>query len=412
VVALIGLKSALRLWAPLLYFGFMVPLPQFLYIKLSSAMQLISSELGVAFIRLIGIPVFLEGNIIDLGVYKLQVAEACDGLRYLFPLMSFGFLLAVLYRGVWWHRLILFLTTMPITIVMNSFRVGVIGILVDSYGIEQAEGFLHYFEGWVIFIACVALLLAVAYLLSSLSKDRRNLGEVLDFGIERLGDGARRIARVPDIRPLIAVCVVFLLSFASLHGVPSRDNVTVDRTAMVTFPSALDRWQGRQTALASEILRVLAPDDYLMANYFSADTNEHVNLFMSYYANQTDGRAVHSPEVCIPGSGWEIVSLEPLSVSIGGPEHQPLSLSRAIIQKGTSRHLVYFWFEERGRQLTNEYLVKWYILWDGITKNRTDGGLVRLVTPIDGQAGVEKADERITEFLRAFYPRLAEYIPS
>nr|WP_231040479.1 archaeosortase/exosortase family protein [Bacillus velezensis] len=86
----------------------MLPLPQILYWELTIALQLISSELGVWLIRLADIPVFLEGNIIDLGVYKLQVADACSGLRYLFPILSFSYLMAILYRGPFWHKAVLF----------------------------------------------------------------------------------------------------------------------------------------------------------------------------------------------------------------------------------------------------------------------------------------------------------------
>ncbi len=107
-------------------------------------------------------PVFLEGNIIDLGVYKLQVAEACSGLRYLFPILSFSYLFAILYRGPVWHKAVLLLSAAPLTVFMNSFRIGVIGVLVNQYGIEQAEGFLHFFEGWVIFIACISVLFLMA----------------------------------------------------------------------------------------------------------------------------------------------------------------------------------------------------------------------------------------------------------
>ena len=203
-----------------MYLGFMIPLPQFIYLKLSAFMQLISSELGVAFIRWIGIPVFLEGNVIDLGVYQLQVAEACNGLRYLFPLMSFGFLFAVLYSGPWWHRTILFLATIPITIIINSFRIGMIGVLVDGYGIEQAEGFLHYFEGWIIFVACVALLFGTAYLLSRLGRLGKPLGEILDFGTDNLSIGAKRLMGSTAIGPHIAVCALFLVILIGLHTVP------------------------------------------------------------------------------------------------------------------------------------------------------------------------------------------------
>ena len=103
-------------------------------------------------------PVFLDGNVIDLGVYKLMVAEACSGLRYLFPIMSFTYVFAVLYRGPRWHKAVLLLSAVPIAVLMNSFRIGVIGILVDRYGIAQAEGFLHVFEGWVVFLTCIGIL--------------------------------------------------------------------------------------------------------------------------------------------------------------------------------------------------------------------------------------------------------------
>ena len=103
-----------------------------------------------------GVPVYLDGNVIDLGVYKLQVAEACSGLRYLFPIMSFTYVFAVLYRGPLWHKLVLLALAVPIAVLMNAVRIGIIGILVDRYGIAQAEGFLHVFEGWVVFLSCIA----------------------------------------------------------------------------------------------------------------------------------------------------------------------------------------------------------------------------------------------------------------
>ena len=83
----------------MLHLVFMLPLPQFLYWQVSTALQFVSSEVGVALVRGMGVPVYLEGNVIDLGVYQLQVAEACSGLRYLFPIMSFTYVFAVLYRG-------------------------------------------------------------------------------------------------------------------------------------------------------------------------------------------------------------------------------------------------------------------------------------------------------------------------
>ena len=109
--------------------------------------------------RLFGVSVYLEGNVIDLGVYKLQVAEACDGLRYLFPLMTIGFLIAYFFKATFWKRALLFLSSIPITILMNSFRVGTIGVMVEHWGVRMAEGFLHEFQGWMVFMASGALMM-------------------------------------------------------------------------------------------------------------------------------------------------------------------------------------------------------------------------------------------------------------
>ena len=100
------------------------------------------------------------------------MAEACNGLRYLFPLTSFGFLCAFLFRGPLWQKAIIFLSTLPITVLMNSFRIGVIGILVEYYGISMARGFLHDFEGWIVFMACVGILFLEMWVFAKLRRER------------------------------------------------------------------------------------------------------------------------------------------------------------------------------------------------------------------------------------------------
>src|SRR5262245_31933009 len=151
---------------PLGFLVFAIPLPYFVDSALSWRLQLLSSEIGVAFIRLFQIPVYLAGNVIDLGPYKLQVVEACSGLRYLYPFLSLGFLAAYMFQAPMWQRVLVFLSTIPITILMNSFRIGLIGLMVNQWGPQSADGFLHFFEGWIIFLACAVLLLAEVYLLA------------------------------------------------------------------------------------------------------------------------------------------------------------------------------------------------------------------------------------------------------
>jgi len=212
VLTQVGWRGIQVLWPVLLFMLFMVPLPGFVQYSLSSELQLISSTLGTYMLRLMGLSVFLEGNVIDLGSFKLQVEEAGTGLRYLFPLMSFGMLCAVMLVAPAWQRIALFLSSVPIAIVMNSFRIAVTGVLVNSYGTEAAEGFLHYFEGWVIFIICLVIVFLEVAVLAMLGG--RQLDDVLDFKLPTRETLQGLGALLRPNRPLIGAVV--LLTAAAL----------------------------------------------------------------------------------------------------------------------------------------------------------------------------------------------------
>ena len=159
LIAAFGGMSLLRITsAPVAFLLFAVPPPYWVVTVLSWKFQFMSSVIGVWMIELMGIPVFLSGNIIDLGEYKLQVAEACSGLRYLFPFVSLGVITAYMFRGPLWQKAIIVIATIPITIFMNSVRIALTGALVQAFGTEHAEGALHFFEGWVVFVLCLSLI--------------------------------------------------------------------------------------------------------------------------------------------------------------------------------------------------------------------------------------------------------------
>ncbi len=410
ILSAIGWPGFRIVWVPFVYLIFMVPLPNFVYQGLSSELQLISSQIGVAVIRLFGISVFLEGNVIDLGVYQLQVAEACSGLRYLFPLMSFGFLCAAIYRGAWWHKLIIFLSAIPVTIFMNSFRIGVIGVLVHSFGIEQAEGFLHYFEGWIVFMACVGILFFEMWAFAKISG--RRFIDVFGLDIPPLATLTTLLPR--RVNPQFLVSAVILgLGVVMALSIQSREVKIPDRTSFSTFPLAIGSWSGRDSVIEDQnILNTLGADDYFLGEYRNRENGDAVGLWIAYYQEQRKGRAVHSPRACLPGGGWQIETFGQHKLDDMGPNGEPYVVNRAVIAQGDMRQLVYFWFVERGRVQTNEYAVKWGIFWDALTKNRTDGALVRVMTFVPDVSGMDRADRRIESFIRSLNPKLAYYLPA
>jgi exosortase D (VPLPA-CTERM-specific) len=398
----------------------MNPIPRFFYNNMSLKLQLISSQLGVAVMRLFGVSVFLEGNVIDLGNYKLQVAEACSGLNYLFPLMTLGVIIAYLFRGNAWMRWCLFLSTIPITVLMNSLRVGVIGVLVDRFGIAQAEGFLHWFEGWVIFIACLLLLLAEAWALLRLTGDRRSLREVLTPALP-LVPTAAPVARTRELgKPAVAMLLVLLAAVLPARALPQRPEVQPRRESFAEFPQQIGAWHGRRSTLDAIYLDTLRLDDYVLADFARTDAAGEptksgappVNLYIAYYASQRGGQSAHSPRSCLPGAGWNILDFGQREVRGARSNGTELRVNRAVVQHGSERQLVYYWFQERGRTITNEYLVKWYLFEDALLRNRTDGALVRLITPLQQNEAAADADARLTQFANAVLPALAAYLPN
>ncbi len=417
LVVIMGVTLAYTGWrgfkiiaVPLFFLAFMIPLPQFFLIQLSTQLQFISSAIGVWVIRLFGISVFLEGNVIDLGVLKLQVVEACSGLRYLFPLMTLGFMAAYFFKETFWKRALVFLSTIPITVLMNSLRIGLIGVTVEYWGKGMAEGILHEFEGWVVFMMCTAVLLGEMWLLTWVGKDRRPLREV--FGMEfpdPTPSGAQVNFRALHT-PYLATVMVVVIVAASTLVMPKRVEIQPQRKDFSEFPMELGQWKGKRDHLEQIYLDALKLNDYLLVD-FEKGRGESVNFYVAYYASQRKGESAHSPRTCMPGGGWEMQDLARYRVPGVTVDGHPLVVNRTVIQMGEQKELVYYWFQERGRVITNEYLVKWMIFWDALTRNRTDGALVRLVTPLMPGEDVASAERRLQGFLREAIGPLDAFVP-
>jgi exosortase D (VPLPA-CTERM-specific) len=292
---------------------------------------------------------------------------------------------------------------------MNSFRIGVIGILVEHYGISMARGFLHDFEGWVIFMACVGLLFLEMAAFAKFSG--RRLMDVFAVDVPPFGYFAAFIprGRVP-IQAWVAVAILAAGCVYSLN-IDSQVEQVPDRPSLSSFPLTAADWRGNETAMEQEFIDVLKFDDYLLSNYRRPADDFAVNLYIAYYDSQRKGASIHSPKSCLPGGGWQLESFEQYSVPDVGPEGKPLQVNRSVVAMGDDRQVVYYWFEQRGRNLTNEYLVKWYMFWDALSINRTDGALVRLTVQVSDVSEIDEADEQLADFLRDMYPTIYYYIP-
>lgn len=407
-----GWSTGKHFWPPVLHLVYMLPLPGVLYFKVSTHLQFISSELGVWFLKLMSVPVFLEGNIIDLGVYKLHVAEACSGLRYMFPILSFSYIFAVLYQGPKWHKAVLLVSAAPIAIFMNSVRIALAGIIVQVYGLDWLEGFSHFFEGWVIFLCSIVILFGLARLMLFLHPGRPGLAEALDLDTEGL---LPQFARLGYLRPSPALITAAGLGLAAVTAVqllPERGVNLPPRESFALFPRTLGEWrqEGPREFLDPKVEEGLGADDYHQVTLIKPGTQPAVGLFMAWYADQIDG-GVHPPEICLPGGGWEIAWLERTDIATAVESETPFNINRAIIQKGETRMMVYYWFQRGHRRIAWDFAAKFWLMVDSVRTGRTDGALVRLTTLIAPDEADAAAEQRLMEVVSSLKDPLPRFIP-
>lgn len=427
VMAALGLRGAKILAFPLGLLLATIPLPQFLFQGLSTHLRSISSTLGVTCLQIVGITAFQDGNVIDLGPIQLQVVEACSGLRFLFPLMTLALLCAYFLHDRMWKRIFLFLSSIPIAILLNGFRIGMIGVLVEYWGKGAADGFIHLFEGWIVFLAGVGLLVGEMWLLKRLwprhqqassdstrNKEKASVetpeGSMAKEGKPQEPERPRSVSSSPwaFISGLIIVGSLGLLT----TQLEAREERTVPRQTFVDFPLQLGSWEGIARPLEQVYIDALRFEDYLLADFHRQDDpHSPINLYVAYYQSQRSGQAIHSPQSCIPGDGWLITSVETIPLDPPSPGMEPFFVNEVIIEKGDVQQVVWYWFQQRQRNLTNEYLLKWYLVWDALTQGRTDGALIRFTTPIPSHGDLTLAKARLEEFSQLVHARLDSYVP-
>ncbi len=405
-----GWKQGKQFWPPVLHLVYMLPLPSVLYYGLSTYLQGVSSHLGVYFLDLLNVPVFLDGNIIDLGVYKLHVAEACSGLRYLFPILSFSYIFSVLYKGPLWHKAVLLVSAAPITVFMNSVRIAIAGAVVDRYGVEFVEGLTHLMEGWVIFVACVLILFGLARFMLFLNPKKMSLAAALDLDFDGLGPQLARLRLIEPSRALIGVTALMAMGALAWQVIPARQMASVERESFFAFPAQLGDWTSTAPfRLDPKVAKVLAADDYHSVTLTKPGAAQGVDLFIAWYRDQMDG-GTHSPTICLPSAGWEISSLEPIDAPADTPG-APFTLNRVIIQKGLERMVVYYWYDQQGVQTASSYYAKVVMTLSKVKTGRSDGALVRLITPIAKGESDATAEARLKDAMRAVVVPLPRFVP-
>jgi EpsI family protein len=212
--------------------------------------------------------------------------------------------------------------------------------------------------------------------------------------------------------PVVVAVTMLLMTWGSIqllsHGEP-----TLNKKPFAEFPLAIgEKWQGKELGMEQSVLDILKLSDYMMRVYVSSQDGQMrtmpVWLYVGYYQSQRTGSTYHSPKNCLPGSGWQFVETDHVSVPVS--EAQSILINKVLIQKGLDKQIILYWYQDRGRVIASEYWAKGYMIWDAMTQNRTDGSLVRISVPV--RTTTEDAYEHGLSFLRDTWPLLLDYMPA
>jgi exosortase D (VPLPA-CTERM-specific) len=401
-----GSKVVRVLRFPLAFLFLMIPLPGFVYRNLTFPLQLMSSTGAVGILNILGISAYCEGNVIDLGTMRLQVVEACNGLRYILPLLSLGILFAFFFQKAIWKRILLVLFTVPVAMLANISRIAGTGILAEYWGTRVADGFLHSFSGWVVFMVSLGLLGLFNCILKLIPE---NTGKQAFLSRTPRGKIRRSLTWPP-----VAVALTMVLFTPQMVNYAGKVPPLPLLKPLCTFPTEFEGWIGHKSQMDPEIWKRVGGQEYVLIDYHKSGESS-LNFYVAYYEYQRKaGDFVHSPRLCLPGSGWfveenRVRHLSRATVRDGA--EQKLQINELVISKNGERQLVYFWYQGRGRNFTNEYAAKIYMVWDGLWRRRTDGALVRLITSLPTGECVDDGRKKMDPFALAAAAALDDFLP-
>ena len=204
------------------------------------------------------------------------------------------------------------------------------------------------------------------------------------------------------------IVAILLAGTAGFLQARRRTEIVPKSKPVSSFPISVDNWAGQELRIDDEVLSVLGPGDFLSRIYTQA-RQPYISFFLAYFPSQQTGDTIHSPKNCLPGSGW--TPTESSRIMLPVPSGASIPVNRYIIQKGADRQLVIYWYQAHGRAVASEYWARFYLAADAIRLNRTDGALIRIVTPIASGENRESAEERAVQFAQQIAPSLGKYVP-
>ncbi len=214
----------------------------------------------------------------------------------------------------------------------------------------------------------------------------------------------------PRGRYVVALSALLVLQGAMFYAVAMRKETVPVVLPLSLFPEDAGGWHMyRDVPIEPEVQDILKADDTLNRIYVSPDNSSAAFLFIAFFKSQRYGQAPHSPKNCLPGSGWEPLESEPLTITVPG-RSEPVVTNRYLVARGEEQSVVLYWYQSHSRIIAGEFAAKFWLIADSIKYHRSDSALVKVVVPVkDGNSAA--ATRSAVEFVKAMFPTLEKQLP-
>jgi exosortase D (VPLPA-CTERM-specific) len=397
VLLILGASAFKVLWFPVAYLIFMIPIWEIVTDPLHLPFQLFSATIGVKLLQSVGIPVYQQGIYMELPNITLEVARACSGVNYLIAVIAIGIPQAYLFLKGWTKRVLLVGFAVTIAVLSNGLRVALIGFL-SYHGLGgDIHGPYHVLQGLFVSMVGYAALFGGLWVLTRTSSSNP-LKMIQDKG--PASDSIPQNEKVHFIG--WSLTLLFLLggSYALVHqprSIPLRAEI-------VNFPMEIGEWQGKARESEFQVYKKLGVDQELSRAYSSA-SGDKLNLYVGYFAYQRQGKEMISYQTDDLHREASIRKLDLFP-------HRPVEINQVVQRGGKYKREVLFWYDLNGRIVADKSKAKAWMVWDGLTRGRTNGAVVILSSEWSIDGVLSEDPNARDAFVREVLRTLKRYLPA
>ena len=360
----LGTQMMRRLSFPFFMLLFMIPFPDLLDRLFSIKLRLFSSIITEKILHTMGVSVFRQGNIIDIGSMQFNVADACSGMNYLLPLLALSALVGYFSTKSITVRSILFVSAIPITLAANVLRITGTALIAEYWTREIAKGFMHDFSGWVVFMFAFFCLFAELKILNRLIPGKKDIPE------EKRQTGQTAGTDDLKILPLATTACILLAFWGGYHAIAAK-KADLPLPVMENLPKMIDGYVGKTIPEDPEIKEFSSVTDSITRIYTKEGENP-VLVYIGYYRTSPKLKGfIHTPEVCLGSSGWKIKNIDYLDITVPFNDKK-LRTRRIIAQRDGVNQLLIYWYQIGDFTTGNERIAHYYSGYDAILGDYSD----------------------------------------